>query len=240
MATLAPAAVYRLSSERRFFGGIAIALLLVTAVGFAPSYYLMRFTAAPSLAPIVHVHGIVFTAWMLLYATQTWLIATRNVALHRSVGYGALALAVLVVALGFATAIVTATPKPVPGHLAPPIIFPFVAVSMFGLLCAAGVASRQRPQHHKRLMMLATLSLAVTPAARIGRMLGTALPPPIFGMLLTDLFLVALVAFDVRTRGRIHPATLVGGGAFLLSEPLRVGIAMLPAWQEFAASFGAC
>lgn len=239
MATLAPAPTYRLGAERLFFGSVAVAMLFVTFVGFAPSYYLMRFTTAPSLAPIVHVHGLVFTAWMLLYALQTGLVARRNVALHRTIGYAAISLAVLVVALGFATAIVTATPTPTPGRIAPPIIFPFFAVSMFGILCAAGVALRRRPQHHKRLMMLATLSLVVTPGARIGRMIGVALPPPIVGMAITDLFVAALVLFDLKTRGRLHPATILGGAAFVLSQPLRVAIAALPAWQTFAASIGA-
>ncbi len=238
MATLAPAPTYRLWTERLFFSGVAIAMLFVTFAGFAPSYYLMRFTAAPELAPIVHVHGLVFSAWMLLYAVQTGLVAGRNIALHRTIGYGAISLAVLVVALGFTTAIVTATPTAIPGRIAPPIIFPFFAVGTFGLLCAAAIALRARPQHHKRLMMLATLSLVVTPGARIGRMIGAALPPPIVGMAITDLFIVALVLFDLKTRGRLHPATIGGGAAFLLSQPLRVAIAALPAWQTFAASQG--
>ena len=238
MATLAPAPRYRLGTERLFFGGVAIAMLCVTMVGFAPSYYFMRLTAAPALAPVVHVHGLVFSAWMLLYALQTGLVAGHNVALHRAVGYGAISLAVLVVLLGFTTAILTATPTAIPGRIAPPIIFPFFAVSMFGLLCAAGVSQRRRPQHHKRLMMLATLALVVTPGARIGRMIGVTLPPPLVGMAITDVFLAALVVFDLKMRGRLHPATIVGGAVFILSQPLRVAIAALPAWQTFAASHG--
>jgi hypothetical protein len=53
-------------------------------------------------------------------------------------------------------------------------------------------------------------------------------------MILADLFLVALVLFDFRKNGRLHPVTLWGGGAFLLSEPLRVMIANSQAWQNFA------
>ena len=110
---------------------------------------------------------------------------------------------------------------------------------MFGLLFAAGFVYRRKLQHHKRLMLIATVSLSTTPLARIGRMVGGPYSPPVMGMLFTDLFIVALAAFDVRTRGRLHPATAIGGGAFVLSQPLRLAMSHWPAWQAVAASLGA-
>ena len=113
------------------------------------------------------------------------------------------------------------------------------AITMFGLLFAAAIVYRRQPQHHKRLMMIATVSLTTTPLARIGRMIGGPFSPPIMGMLFTDLFIVALAAFDLRTRGRLHPATAIGGGLFLLSQIVRVAMSQWPAWQTVAASLGA-
>lgn len=49
-----------------------------------------------------------------------------------------------------------------------------------------------------------------------------------------DIHLVALVIYDLRTRGRLHPATLWGGGFLLVSQPLRVMIAYSQPWQDFA------
>lgn len=239
MATLAPVSAATFSAEDRFFGGMALAMVALTFIGFAPSYYFMSFTAAPALMPIVHLHGLVFTGWVLLHAGQTGLIVSRRVDLHRRVGVFGAALAVAVVVLGFVTAVVTAPLHGLPGHRAPPIIFPLTAVSTFGILCAAGVAWRSKPQYHKRIMLLATAALIITPAARIGRMTGTELPPPVFGMLLTDVLLLALVIFDVRTRGRLHPATIAAGGLFLATQPLRVAMSQWPVWQAFAASIGA-
>ncbi|UVO51627.1 hypothetical protein M0208_14345 [Sphingomonas sp. SUN019] len=239
MATLAPVRAAPIGAEDRFFGGMALAMVAITFVGFAPSYYFMRFTAAPALLPIVHLHGLVFTGWILLHAGQTGLVVSRRIDLHRRIGVFGAVLAVAVVVLGFITALVTAPLHGLPGHRAPPIIFPFMAVSTFGILCAAGVAWRRKPQHHKRIMLLATSALIITPGARIGRMVGTELPPPVFGMLLTDVLLAALVIFDVRTRGRLHPATIAAGGLFLATQPLRVAVSHWPAWQAFAASIGA-
>lgn len=228
-----------LSAEHRFFAFAAIALVAVTFIGFAPSYYFSRFTGAPALEPIVHLHGIVFTAWILLYAGQTGLVSMGRSDLHRIVGPIGAVLAVAVVALGFAVAILTAHIVPKAGKINPPIIFPLTAITMFGLLFAAAFIYRRTLQHHKRLMLLATVSLATTPLARIGRMIGGPLSPPVMGMLFTDLFVAALVAYDVRTRGRLHPATAIGGGAFLLSQPVRVAMSQWPAWQAVAASLGA-
>jgi hypothetical protein len=78
------------------------------------------------------------------------------------------------------------------------------------------------------------MSLAVTPLARIAVMMGWPLAPPIGGMILCDIFLAALVWFDLKKDGRLHPVTLWGGGALLLSQPLRVAIGNSDAWQVFA------
>lgn len=77
MATLA-ARKTQLRTERQFFTGMAAALVAVTFLGFAPTYYLSSFTAAPSLRPVVHLHAVVFTAWMLLFLVQTALISAKQ------------------------------------------------------------------------------------------------------------------------------------------------------------------
>ena len=239
MATVLRLRSRPLTTEHRFFGWSAVAIVAVTLIGFAPSYYLSSFTGAPALEPIVHLHGVVFTGWILLYAAQTGLVTFGRTDLHRIVGPVGAVLAVGVVALGFAVAFVTAHVVPKAGKINPPIIFPLTAITMFGLLFTAAFLYRRKLQHHKRLMLLATVALATTPLARIGRMIGGPVPPPIMGMLFTDVFVAALVVFDLRTRGRLHPATLIGGGAFLLSQLLRVAMSQWPAWQAVAASLGA-
>jgi len=239
MATVFGRRSLPLSAEHRFFAVAAVALVAVTFIGFAPSYYFSRFTGAPALEPIVHLHGIVFTGWILLYAGQTGLVSMGRSDLHRVVGPVGTVLAVAVVALGFTVAVLTAHVVPKAGKINPPIIFPFTAITIFGLLFAAAFIYRRKLQHHKRLMLMATVSLATTPLARIGKMIGGPLSPPLMGMLFTDLFILVLVAFDVRTRGRIHPATAIGGGLFVLSQPLRIAMSQWPAWQAVAASLGA-
>jgi len=234
MASVAAVSRQKVHPDRRFFGGMAAALLLVTLIGFAPTYYFSYFTTAPALRPILHVHGIVFTAWMLLYALQTWLIGARRVDVHRAMGVVGACLAVVVYILGVVTAIAMARAHlSMPGPSGPPVIFSLTAINAFGMLCASAILLRRRSAHHKRLMFLATVALATTPLARVTRMTTAAVTPPIGGILLTDVFLAALIAFDLRKSGRLHPATIGGGMFFVASQIFRVSFGHTAIWQSF-------
>lgn len=224
------------TADRIFFGSVAVALGLTTFIGFAPSYYLHGYFDRPAVPPILHVHGLVFTAWVLTYVGQTALIGAGQPKLHRWIGGFAAVLALVVFLLGVTVAIERGRHgTPPPGRdPAAFLIFPFVSIGMFAWLCGLALLRRNKPQHHKRLIMLATLSLCVTPMARLSRMLHWPVISPVGGMLIADLFLVALVGFDLKTRGKLHPATMLGGGVFLLSEPLRVIVSQSHGWQSFA------
>lgn len=238
MATVAGRVGGRLSNERRFFVGMAAAMIVATFVGFAPSYYLSSVFAGPRLSMLVHVHGAIFTLWMLLYAVQTGLVSAGRTDVHRIVGPVAALVAVAMVPLGIATAIITKQVTAA-AHLppqGPPLIFPLGAILTFAVLTAWALAMRKRSAWHKRLMLLGTLAILTTPLARVTRFTHLPLTPPLGGMILTDVLLVALVAYDLRTLGRLHAATKWGGAFFLATQLVRIALNMTPAWQAFAKS----
>jgi hypothetical protein len=215
---------------------MALIIAAATFVGFAPSYYLAPIFGAKPLSMLLHVHGVVFTAWILLYLAQTGLIAAGRSDIHRVVGPAAVLLAMLMVPLGIATAIITK--QVVAAHhmppQGPPLIFPLGAVLTFAVLVGSGIAMRKRSAWHKRLMLLATLAILTTPLARITRFTHIGLSPASGGMLLTDILLAALAFYDIKTRSKLHPATIWGGGFFLATQALRIGLNLTPAWQAFA------
>jgi len=225
-----------LEGERRFFAVMAIIIAVATFVGFAPSYYLAPAFHAKPLSALLHIHGLVFTAWILLYVAQTGLISAGRADIHRIVGPVAVVLAVIMVPMGIATAIIT---KQVAAlhHLppqGPPLVFPLGAIVTFAVLVGAGVTMRKRSAWHKRLMLLGTVAILTTPLARVTRFAQIGLTPAFGGMLLTDILLAALVAYDVRTRGNLHPATIWGGGFFLATQLIRIALNVMPAWQALA------
>lgn len=227
----------RWTSERRFFSVMALALLAATFIGFAPTYYLSSYFHAPALTPLVHLHGVVYSAWVLLFVAQTGLIAVNRRDVHRLTGLAGAVLALAVLVVGVIVAIEAARlgSGPPDRHQPSFLVYPLTNMLMFAGLIGGALWWRERGDIHKRLMLLATMGLVITPLARISRMVGLPFDPPaIGGMLLSDAFLAALVAFDVSRRGKLHPATLWGGGIYLLSQPLRVVIGETETWQSFA------
>jgi hypothetical protein len=85
----------------------------------------------------------------------------------------------------------------------------------FAALAGAALAWRRRPETHKRLIVIATIALLGAATSRIARIVVIAMPGvgplPFLGLVLTDLFLVALLAHDWRVAKRPHAATLCGG-----------------------------
>ena len=248
MATLAQPRM-RLNAERKFFAGMAAAMLVTVFIGFAPTYYLLPMfggvtvrgeAAAAALSPLVHVHAIVFSAWLLLFIGQVALVAAGRTDIHRTLGVAALALAAAVVVVGVMTAIEAGA-----RGSSPPgwddrafLLVPLTSIVLFAGFFAAGFAWRRRADYHKRLMLLATMSMMVPALARIVRMIQLPfLPRGVAGALVVvNLFLLALVAFDLNRRGRLHPATIWGIAIFLVTWPARLLLGATDPWQAFAAT----
>jgi hypothetical protein len=223
-------------TERLFFGGMAVALLIAVFVGFAPTYYLRAQFDGPALTPPLLVHGFLFSTWMVLLGVQTSLIAAGKTAVHRKLGVAGAVLGVLMMFVGAYVAITRAQAglsTPPPGMtMAVFLTLPLATMLVFPVLLGAALWQRRRTDYHKRLIVVATLELVTAGVARWPGL--TPLGPlAFFGV--TDLFLVALAVYDWRTLGRIHPATLWGGVFLLASQPLRFAIGFTPPWEAFVS-----
>jgi hypothetical protein len=222
--------------ERLFYVGMALAIAVTVFAGFSRSYFLKAHFGSPPLSLLLHLHGLVFTSWIVLFVTQTSLIAARRTDLHRRLGALGAVLAVLLVGMGTATAIlrVKAGAAPIPG--VSPLSFlavPLFDMVVFSILVGVAFYYRHRADVHKRLMTLATIALLSAPIARLPFGVLKAGPPAFFG--LTDLFIVACIIYDLVTRKRVHPATIWGGLVIVASQPLRLMISGTPAWMAIAS-----
>jgi hypothetical protein len=232
--TVHPAIIVR-RRERVFYVGMAVAILVTVFAGFSRTYYLRPYFQDQPLALLLHFHGLVFTSWVLLFLAQTTLVAVGRVDLHRRLGVLGAILASLIVVVGTTTAIIRAKQGAAPIGI-PPLAFLAIPVGdmvVFASLAGAALYYRRRPDVHKRLMTLATVSLLAAPIARLPFSFMRAGPPAFFG--LADLFIVACLVYDLVTRGRIHRATALGGLAIVASQPLRLMISGTPAWLALAS-----
>ena len=230
-------------SERRFFTWMAVAFAAATFAGFARTYYLAGFHDAPTpvLTPVVHLHGALATAWVLLLIVQTRLIAYGRRDIHKLLGFAGVLIGTALVVVGTYVAIhserrvhTAATAD----TLADPyvfLVFPFFSVGMFAVFATLGVLKRSRPETHKRFMLLATANMIIPALARIVTQTTSGAVPGVVGaVVLLNVFLAALAIHDLRTRGRLHPVTLWGGGIVVISEVLRFVIGFSAPWQAFA------
>lgn len=244
MATAAFPISSAITTERRFFSGLAIALAVATLVGFAPTYYLVtlfngtttRGVAADiALTPMVHLHGFTGSLWMLLLVTQTSLVAADRRDIHMRLGLVAIPLAIAIATTALIVAFEAGQRDSVPKAWLPEqfLLIQFGTLGGFLLFATLGLLWRRHADYHKRLMMLATISMMVPVCGRIWRMLGGTeyLPNTAGAMLLSDMFLVALAAFDLKSRGRLHPVTLWGGAVLVAAQPFRYFFARTETWE---------
>ena len=222
-----------------FYTVMASLMALTVFVGFGPTYYFRLMSGTPgtitggAVTPGLHLHGVVFSAWVLLFLLQTVLIGLRRVRIHRRLGYASIALAATMVVVGVRTAIDSAARGAAPPGVDP---FAFLAVPLFDITLFAGFVSaallkRRDKEAHKRLMLLAYVSIITAAVARLPGLLPLG-PLAFFG--LSFLFVVAGMAYDWLSRGRLHRAYAWGAPIIALSVPVRLAVSSTPAWHSFA------
>jgi len=223
----------RIRRDRVFYTTLPMAMAVAVFVGFSRSYYLKTAFGTPALSPLYHLHGLLFTCWMLLLMIQPALVAARRTPLHRRVGVGGGVLAIAMMVAAYAAIIDL-------GHrgVGPPgidplsfLIVPASTLVVFPVLIGGAFLWRRTPEIHKRLMLIGSLELV---PAGFGRwpLIANLGPLAYFG--LADLFVAAMLIHDRSTRGRFHPATIYGGLFLLASQVLRIVISGSEAWLSFA------
>ncbi len=229
-----------LNRDRLFFSGMALLILGIVVVGFAPTFYMAPlFSGRPAPAErFFYLKGVIFSAWFLLMPVQCWLITSRRVALHRTLGIAGASIAVLVVISGLWGALIAAgRPGGFIAVSAPPLMFlvePVFDMVTFASLIGLALIWRRDAASHKRLMLLGSLAMIDAAAARWPFVPAVH---PIWGpVAMVAILVLALATYDLSTRRRPHPVTLWAGGALILSFPLRFWIGTSAAWQHVAAT----
>lgn len=232
---VSPSASLARPQDRRFYGGMALLIAAIVFAGFSRSFYLSRWLDGPTLSPLRIVHGLVFSAWIVLFMTQTALIAGGRRDIHRRLGVAGAVLAAAMVVVGTILAIWNAREGRAPPGVPPLpfLIIPLFDMLVFAPLVAAAVWYRRRSETHKRLMLIATISLLAAPVARLPVALAAAGPPFYFGVV--DLLLLTGVLYDFATRRKVHPVYVWGGLAILASQVIRLALSGTDAWLAVAA-----
>ena len=223
-----------------FFRHIAIALVLFTIVGFSRTYYLRFLYDLPPLDMLVHVHGLVFTAWLAVFITQTRLVAANRVDLHMKLGIAAVMLAVVVIVTSLATTAVRASvPRIHPSGLTSAQFSAVGVMSLvlFAVFIALGIACRRRAALHKRYMVLAMIGVLTPAASRILTQIGLREHWVYLVPVVPALFMVWCLVSDWRKYNFVHPVYAIGGAAIIAAWPLRLMMGRAEWYQPVAEWF---
>lgn len=227
------------SIENRFYAGMTLTIFAAVFLGFSQSFFLRPWFPDRPVPPepYFYFHGTVFVAWFALLVVQPLLVASGRLAVHRRLGkIGAVLAAAMVIVGTYGALLAAARPAGFVGMPVPALVFlavPAFDMVLFAGLVGAAIAKRSDPQSHKRLMLIASISIISAAIARWPLDAVTSGGLPVF-FALTDLFLVPLVIWDLVTRRRLHGATLWGGLLLIGSQPLRLWLSGTAAWLAFA------
>lgn len=225
MATIAPAAA---TSNDRFFMRMAIIIAFTIISGFVLHFAMGR--SSLGARPLVHVHGLVFMGWVVLFLIQVRLATGGSLALHRRLGWIAAGWACLLVVMGLAITIDVAMRGGTPFFFLPQYFLIANPMTMlcFVALTTAAIRLRRSTDWHKRLHLCATVSI-------IGPGLGRLLPLPLMGPYSFDIVIFVSLLFpaagmihDWRQSGRVHRAWAWGALAIFLIVPTSQIIARSP------------
>jgi hypothetical protein len=228
--------------DRNFFLGFLAFCWLGVLMGFVPAAAKRYAGHADYPAPLIlKLHAVAFSAWMVLLTAQIALIRVRRPQLHMKLGMIGVGLVPVMAATGFFAEVYSQRFR----FAHPPnsqafFIIPIYYVIAFSALASAALAMRKDPPAHKRLILLAT---SIIVGAAYGRWWGTGLynlfGDGLLGVLVytyagADLILAAALAYDWRTRGRIHPVYEIAVPAILAGQIATSFIYHSPKWLPIA------
>jgi hypothetical protein len=226
----------RLSFEHRFFLTVAVLFPVITVIGFAPSYYLKTaFNSPPLPSTLVHVHGLVMSLWIVLFAVQAYLISSKRIKLHMTLGTFGVVLAAVIVVVGAMTAVAAgARNSGFPGFH--PLVFmmiPLAGVLIFAAIFGAAIYYRKNAANHKRLMLLTVLAFLSPSTSR--------LPFPFIPELgawwilgVPSFFAILILTGDTYINGKVNRVFLIATLFLVASGPIQMAIARTEAWMQFA------
>jgi len=220
--------------DHRFFSAMAVLMLATVFVGFARTYYLAGVFHAPLPSLIIHLHGAVFSCWILFLVAQTSLVSAGRTDIHRRLGIAGFLLACLMVILGVLAATDSLVREAGPAGRDPKFfyIIPMSNMLVFATVIFFAFRARSNPAAHKRLILVATTALLIAALARWPFVIvhGNARMAALFSYI----FLVILVAYDLWSTRKVYRATIWAGAFLVFVQQIRIPIGKTAAWHAFA------
>lgn len=164
----------------------------------------------PPAPPVVHLHGAFYFGWMVFLVAQSLLVNVNNVRLHRSFGTFGIALAGCLVFVGLLITILGASAGLNAPDDAGLFYLSLLAPVCFAVIFGMAIRAVKRPQVHRNLILIATISVLMPGINRL-YMMGLGLDRvPFYGTYLTmNLMLAALLVHERKATGSVSRMTWI-------------------------------
>lgn len=210
----------RLPRQRRYFG-VALLLATVFVAGFSRNFYLRYWLGSHPLTALAYLHGAVMSSWVAVFVVQALLISTRRTPLHRRLGAWGVWLAGVALLLGVIT-ISAAIERNVPELTVQKFVVNFVgydglSLMFFAVLVAAAVLKRRNAAWHKRLLLMANVSLLPPAFGRLVALVDRR-HVEITVLALMGVVLAICLCVDYRTTKRVHPGIWLASAGIAVIE----------------------
>lgn len=230
--------MYSVSKDARFMRNVGLALIALTAVAFAPKYFVPLATGSyePPSA-YMHLHAISAILWMLIFAAQASLVTLSRREWHRILGYFALAVAVVNVITGVVVQldILPASPDDFSNVVGSGFRL-FHSTPAFVLFLIWALKMRRRTDWHLRLMYQTAIAAIATILGRIYLFYGlmdetlASVMIPVGNLA----FVLVLPVYDRLQYGKVHRASWVGVAAFVVFQIIATPVVFSDFWTNYA------
>jgi hypothetical protein len=227
-----------------FFTVMPGVILFLVLAGFTRTLYARPLFRVAPIPPYLYVHGIVLTTWFVWAFVQSLLISAGQIKNHRRSGTVAACFAVAVFAAALMASFGSVSRKHMDlnapasimgsgltgitiGQFMSSVVWGNIvnAVS-FAIFVACAVIYRRRPLIHKRLMVLASISILEPALARISHWRGMGGEQGPFIPVVIWSLIAAVAIHDIVTRKRVETVTaiaiawllIVRNGAVFISQ----------------------
>lgn len=213
-----------------FYIASVIYMSVLVIIGFWPTYFGLLFSEFPVRHWSMHAHALIFIGWLLLLLVQAYLVASKNVKIHRKLGVAGGFYGILMVIFGLVAAFMLPLARIESGEWtldrgASFLIHPLGDLMVFIAFFIPALYYRSKAEIHKRLILIASLMLVYPGIARIGM---DQTPEYILWLLP----LLAGAALDLFFKKKIHIVYFIGIAGLLLSVVVRSYFSSSEIWIE--------
>ena len=196
----------------------------------------------PSAPWIVHVHALVFSAWMLILTAQVLLVLGDRVSVHRKMGWVAAGWACLMAIFGPLAAFAWhAANLGLPSGDPPFLSVQLLNMVGFLTLLTLGIALRRNPATHRRMMILSTVALADPGFSRFSGWLWPNPPQTLLGgffwVFYGNVLLVVLMLGWDFWKKRLIRSFAIASISLLALEWLETWLYFFPPWRQMATGW---